>query len=69
MAETDKFLAQRNKTCTGAKATNKPPAVRRDFLGVANIYHVPRQRYYDKTLINRLQGERWFNRDKGRWAF
>jgi len=24
------------------------------------IYHVPGQRYYDKTLINGLQGERWF---------
>jgi hypothetical protein len=24
------------------------------------IYHVPGQRYYDKTLINALQGERWF---------
>ena len=24
------------------------------------IYHVPGQRYYDKTLITGLQGERWF---------
>ena len=24
------------------------------------IYHVPGQRYYDTTLINELQGERWF---------
>ena len=24
------------------------------------IYHLPGQRYYDKTLINGLQGERWF---------
>jgi hypothetical protein len=24
------------------------------------IYHVPGQRYYDKTLINGLQGGRWF---------
>ncbi len=24
------------------------------------IYHVPGQRYYDKTLINWLTGERWF---------
>ena len=24
------------------------------------IYHVPGQRYYDKTLINWLKGERWF---------
>lgn len=24
------------------------------------IYHVPGQRYYDKTLINVLQGKRWF---------
>jgi hypothetical protein len=24
------------------------------------IYHVPGQRYYDKTLINGLHGERWF---------
>ena len=24
------------------------------------IYHVPGQRYYDKTLINEHQGERWF---------
>jgi hypothetical protein len=24
------------------------------------IYHVPGQRYYNKTMINWLQGERWF---------
>jgi hypothetical protein len=24
------------------------------------IYHVPGQRYYDKTRIDVLQGERWF---------
>jgi hypothetical protein len=24
------------------------------------IYHVPGQRYYDETRINRLYGERWF---------
>ena len=24
------------------------------------IYHMPGQRYYDKTLINEHQGERWF---------
>jgi hypothetical protein len=26
----------------------------------ARIYHVPGQRYYDKTLINLSKGERWF---------
>jgi hypothetical protein len=24
------------------------------------IYHTPEQRYYDKTLVNRSKGERWF---------
>jgi hypothetical protein len=30
------------------------------FLTGERIYHVPGQRYYDKTVINVLQGERWF---------
>ena len=30
------------------------------------IYHVPGQRYYDKTLINGLQGERWFCTEQDR---
>jgi hypothetical protein len=28
------------------------------------IYHVPGQRYYDKTLINGLQGERWVSTEQ-----
>ena len=27
---------------------------------VERIYHVPGQRYYDKTLINWRNGDRWF---------
>jgi hypothetical protein len=24
------------------------------------IYHMPGQRYYDKTIVNWIKGERWF---------
>src|SRR6266550_317950 len=36
MAATNKCLARSNKSRTGAEATNKRPAARRNFLGTAN---------------------------------
>jgi hypothetical protein len=48
-------------TCCASACTQAGCVIKGNISSSGDrIYHVPGQRYYDKTLINWLKGERWF---------